>query len=131
MNFASPTLLTMTITLCRSTGRSKRNSALVKAWQALSQPERDMYDKKAAARSVPRSLGANFDEKGIFQTFSIFFRRCPDPVSSKLRPDSNFGSVSETLDEIIENYVSEKKNNKGFSEVAFRDLVRKEDSHCH
>ena len=51
----------MKITLCRSTGRSKRNSALVKAWQALSQPERDMYDKKAAARS----LSANFDEKGI------------------------------------------------------------------
>ena len=84
--------------LDRSTGRSKRNSALVKAWQALSQPERDMFEKKAAAR-------------------------CPDPVSSKLRPDSNFGSVSETLDEIIENYVSEKKNGKGFSEVAFRDLV--------
>ena len=49
-------------------------------------------------------------------------------MSSKLRPDSNFGSVSETLDEIIENYVSEKKNGRDFSEVAFRDLVRKEDS---
>ena len=41
-------------------------------------------------------------------------------MSSKLRPDSNFGSVSETLDEIIENYVGEKKGSKGFSEVAFR-----------
>ena len=67
-----------------------------------------------------------YTRRQLFTTFfSIFFRRCPDPVSSKIRPDSNFGCVSETLDEVIENYVNEKKNGRGFNEVAFRDMVRR------
>ena len=40
------------ITHFRSTGRTKRTAALVNDWQKLSQPEKDAWEKKAAARSV-------------------------------------------------------------------------------
>ena len=116
-------ILIFKITRFRSTGRTKRTAALVKDWQKLSQPEKDAWEKKAAARYVIL-FNCNFHTKKGY-LFLCTLLRCPDPVSSKLRPDSNFGSVSETLDEIIENYVSEKKSGKGFNEIAFRDLVRK------
>ena len=31
--------------------------------------------------------------------------KCPDPVASLFRPDSNFGSVTETIDEMIDKYI--------------------------
>ena len=34
--------------------------------------------------------------------------KCPDPVPSLFRPDSNFGSVTETIDDMIENYVDKE-----------------------
>ena len=35
--------------------------------------------------------------------------RCPDPVVSLHRPESNFGSVSEAVDDMIDNYLEENK----------------------
>ena len=36
--------------------------------------------------------------------------RCPDPVQSVFRSDSNFGSITETIDSMIENYIEEECN---------------------
>ncbi len=51
----------------------------VELWRSLDDEERKSYLKKSS--------------------------KCPDPVPSLFRPDSNFGSVTETIDEMIENYV--------------------------
>jgi hypothetical protein len=42
------------------------------------------------------------DEKGKFFKKAA---KCPEPVPSLFRPDSNFGSVTETIDEMIEKYI--------------------------
>ena len=51
--------------------------------------------------------------------------RCPDPVVSLHRPESNFGSVSEAVDDMINNYVEENKsrtnNARKFDEDELRD----------
>ena len=54
---SSPDLqfLILKITRFRATGRTKRTAALVNDWQKLSQPEKDAWEKKAAARSVDLS----------------------------------------------------------------------------
>ena len=36
-------------------------------------------------------------------------KRCPDPVVSLYRPESNFSSVTEAVDDMIENYMKENK----------------------
>ncbi len=36
--------------------------------------------------------------------------KCPDPVPSIFRPDSNFGSVTETVDAMIEKYIDVESN---------------------
>ena len=57
-------------------GRSKRASRIVQAWQD--------YDKKS---KYVKKAG-----------------KLPDPLPSQYRPDSNFGSVTETIDQMIEEY---------------------------
>ena len=53
-------MLILKITRFRTTGRTKRTAALVNDWQKLSQPEKDAWEKKAAARSVDLSNCTSF-----------------------------------------------------------------------
>ncbi len=58
-------------------------------------------------------------------TYKTVFRR-PDPLTSKFRPDSNFGAVSESLDRLIENYLADEskfESKKSAKAEAFRDLM--------
>ena len=38
--------------------------------------------------------------------------RCPDPVPTVFRPDSNFGSITETIDNMIESYVEAESSKR-------------------
>lgn len=63
-------------------------------WRALSDKERRKFAKKAAP--------------------------CPDPLTSVFGPESNLGSITETLDSIIDNYTCEMKGVKSFNEEEFK-----------
>ncbi|XP_059079806.1 DNA-directed RNA polymerase I subunit RPA1-like [Tigriopus californicus] len=77
-------------------GRSKLDDFLLDEWRSMSDEERRPYHKKAPI--------------------------CPDPVVHGYRPDSNFGSVTEALDDMIETYLS-KKDSTRFDTVQFRDMM--------
>jgi hypothetical protein len=57
--------------------------------------------------------------------FPSFSSRCPDPVTNAYRPDSNFGSVTESLEKLIESHLAEEAIKKKKEDViepdAFRD----------
>ncbi|XP_071952689.1 DNA-directed RNA polymerase I subunit RPA1-like [Antedon mediterranea] len=39
------------------------------------------------------------------EQYSKNCKKCPDPVLTKLRPDTNFGSISEKLDQLVKDYL--------------------------
>lgn len=51
--------------------------------------------------------------------------RCPDTVTSVYNPDSNLGSITETLDAIIDNYTRERKIDKSFDQEEFKVRIIK------
>ena len=70
------------------TGRSLRAVKTIQAWR--DHEDRSKYEKRAA--------------------------KLPDPVPSKFRSDCNFGSVTETIDDMIANYNSKDKD-------TFKDMI--------
>ena len=72
----------------RHTGRPKKAKKLELAWRDYE--NKSKYEKKAG--------------------------KMPDPVTSQYRPDSNFGSVTETIDKMIEGY-------KGPKDETFKDMM--------
>ena len=70
------------------TGRTMKTERLIKAWHDCD--SKSKYEKKAG--------------------------KIPDPVTSKYRQDSNFGSVTETLDKMIQEY-------KGPKDDTFEDMM--------
>jgi len=75
---------------------AQNSKLLTDSWFKLPAAERKKYDKKAAAR-------------------------CPEPVVSKYRSDSNFASITEKMDAMIEDYLK----GKSFSDKqAFEDTLR-------
>jgi DNA-directed RNA polymerase I subunit RPA1 len=64
------------LVVSKTTGRSKKARRLEEAWR--DHENKAKYEKKAG--------------------------KLPDPVVSKFRPDSNFGSVTETIDKMIDEY---------------------------
>ena len=47
--------------------------------------------------------------------------RCPEPVSDSLNPCRHFGSLTETVDKMIEEYIA--KDDKGLDKTKFRDMI--------
>ena len=86
---------------CQSEGSVgvQNSKVLVDKWRQLSDEERSKHHKKAAAR-------------------------CPDPVTSDFRGDSNFSSVSEVMDEMIESYFKGKDWAGGIEKERFEDTLR-------
>ena len=56
-----------------------------------------------------RSLDAPIHEEKSWQKLKKLTKRCPDPVVSLYRPESNFSSVTEAVDGMIDNYMKENK----------------------
>eukprot|EP00095_Tigriopus_kingsejongensis_P009705 maker-scaffold1466_size39939-snap-gene-0.10 protein:Tk09705 transcript:maker-scaffold1466_size39939-snap-gene-0.10-mRNA-1 annotation:"GH20789" len=77
-------------------GRTKLDDLLLDQWQNLTTDERKHYNHKSPL--------------------------CPDPVAHEFRPDSNFGSVTEAVDEMIESYLQDKDPVK-FETNEFRDMM--------
>ena len=74
------------------TGRCKRAKRLEKAWRKCEKQSK--YEKKSG--------------------------KLPDPLPSKFRPDSNFGSVTETVEKMIENY---KNGDDKFKEMIYTKFM--------
>jgi hypothetical protein len=70
----------------------------VDQWQSLNDNVRRKYTKKAS--------------------------RCPDPLTSVYNPDSNLGSITETLDDIIDNYTSQRRYDKSFDCQEFKVRIK-------
>ena len=78
--------------LDHKTGRTKRAKRIEKAWRACE--KQGKYEKKAGKRL--------------------------DPLPSKFRPDSNFGSISETMEKMIEDYHGKDEE---FKEMIYTKLM--------
>ncbi|XP_073968760.1 RNA polymerase I subunit RpI1 isoform X2 [Rhodnius prolixus] len=87
-----------------TTGRTKSAESAVKVWRNMDTEERNRFHK--------------------------ILRRTPDPVVSKYQCDRYFGSVTEKLDKLIDNYLkqnSEKKMNRlrrHFTRITLADVLR-------
>lgn len=76
------------------TGRTKKAKRLEKAWRQYE--KRSKYEKKAA--------------------------KLPDPTPSKYRPDSNFTSVTETVEKLIQDYKG-AKDGQQFKEMIYTKFM--------
>lgn len=76
------------------TGRSRKAKRMEKAWRAYE--KRSRYEKKSA--------------------------RLPDPTPSKYRPDSNFASVTETVEKLIADYKGAADGEK-FKEMIYTKFM--------
>ncbi|XP_014257443.1 DNA-directed RNA polymerase I subunit RPA1 [Cimex lectularius] len=77
-----------------STGRSKASEELMKRWNIMPEDERHKYKKLHKLK--------------------------PDPVNSKFQADRHFGSITEKLDVIIENYL---QTNKSVDENILKEMM--------
>ena len=79
---------------------AQNSKILSDSWFKLTDEERHKWNKKAAAK-------------------------CPDPVVSDFRGDSNFASITEKMDDMIESYMKSKSfDDGGFTKQQFEDTLR-------
>ncbi|KFM65263.1 DNA-directed RNA polymerase I subunit RPA1, partial [Stegodyphus mimosarum] len=103
--------------LDRKDSRMEKQKRKVKKWQkkhSSSEPRSSLINKIEIApafsdlkKRVKRILNEkeNIDEY-VKKKFKRKHGRCPDPVSSKFKPDVTFGSVTEKLDSAISDYIA-------------------------
>ena len=99
------------------------NKSLVEEWQSLP-PKQEIeedddethFRKYAVAFHNLLKLQDN-KNKLSRRHFTQKSDRMPDPVSSIVRPDSNFGSVSENLETMIDDYLADETNAKLVGDV--------------
>ncbi len=72
--------LAMNLNEMEAAARAEFKKTMVAEWRSLDADRRALYKKKAA--------------------------KCPDPLTSVYRPDSNFGAVTEAVEKMIEQYLS-------------------------
>lgn len=89
----------------RNTGRPHSAKKWEMEWRRMDKQDKRKYEKKA--------------------------EHCPDPVTTTYRADSNFGSVTEAIDDMIDNYIDDKaKSVQGFGADQFKDMLHMKCMHA-
>ncbi|XP_040570911.1 DNA-directed RNA polymerase I subunit RPA1 [Lepeophtheirus salmonis] len=88
--------------------------------------ESSMHDINKIDPKTGRSFRTNFlikkwsEDDDSQNHFKKKYVQVPDPCTSVFRPDSNFGSVAEKVEDLIQSYLKNNKSDKG---EQFRDIM--------